>query len=189
MSPRLLSFLSSFAALILCGATLRAEPTMPTEKIAISDRVTAMLHAIDTLDWTGVRAAFADRVTVDYTSLFGGEPATMAGDDLIKTWQGLVPGIDATQHMIGPVVSVIAGDTAKAETHVRGYHRLKGVEGGETWMVAGHYVFKLIRQSGVWRIEAMTLIAYYQEGNLQLPGAAKARVDAGQPRLSPAGAH
>src|SRR5690606_9142357 len=42
--------------------------------IAIQDLITRLLFAVDALDWAGVRAAFADEVEVDYTSLFGGSP-------------------------------------------------------------------------------------------------------------------
>jgi len=42
--------------------------------LAIQELVARMLFAGDALDWTGVRAAFADEVEVDYTSLFGGSP-------------------------------------------------------------------------------------------------------------------
>jgi hypothetical protein len=35
-----------------------------------ADTFTQMLHAIDAKDWDGVRNAFADRVTMDYSSLF-----------------------------------------------------------------------------------------------------------------------
>jgi len=158
---------------------------MPTDKTDISDCVTTMLHAVDVLDWIGVRAAFADHVTVDYTSLFGGEPAFLPTDELISSWRGLLPGFDATQHLIGPVVSSVSGDNAKAETGVRGYHRLAGEKCGDMWMVAGHYAFDLRREFETWRITAMTLIAYYQEGNLELPRVAKARVEAGHSRTVP----
>lgn len=154
------------------------------EKNAIAERVTLMLHAIDTLDWNGVDASFADQVNVDYTSLFGGEAATIPAQQLLLTWRSLLPGFDATQHLIGPVISEISSSSARAETHVRGYHRVKGADGGDIWMVAGHYVFQLRKHEGAWRISALTLIAYYQEGNTQLPVIATARVKAGQLRRS-----
>lgn len=152
---------------------------MTTDKIEISDCVTLMLQAIDALDWNGVRVCFADRVLVDYTSLFGGQPADMLTDDLLKSWRGLLPGFEATQHMTGPVVASVSGSNATAETHVRGYHHIKGNPGGEMWMVAGHYTLGMKKQDGVWCIRSLKLTASYQEGNLQLPAAATARVGKG----------
>lgn len=156
------------------------------DSIAISDLITGMLHAIDALDWPGVRAAFADTVRVDYTSLAGGAPATVSADQLMATWQGLLPGFDATQHLIGPVRCTIDGVNAEAHTHVRGYHRIADAPGGPVWMVAGHYTFALVRAENSWRIEAMTLLVFYQEGNLALPQAAAQRANT-SPRDKPKG--
>jgi len=41
-------------------------------------------------------AAFADSVVIDYTSLWGGEPATITPAELMASWRGIVPGFDAT---------------------------------------------------------------------------------------------
>ena len=41
-----------------------------------TDVITRMLHAIDRLDWPAVRDCFADVITTDYTSLWGGEVET-----------------------------------------------------------------------------------------------------------------
>lgn len=48
-----------------------------------ADTLTRMLHAVDRLDWDGVRACFAGQLRVDYTEL---------------------NGFDATQHLTGPVL-------------------------------------------------------------------------------------
>ncbi len=63
-----------------------------------------VLHAIDRLDWPAVRQSFADRVTVDYRSLNGEPAAEVKAEDLIAGWRALLPGFDATQHLLGPVV-------------------------------------------------------------------------------------
>jgi hypothetical protein len=142
-----------------------------SDRFAIADIVAQMLHAIDAVDWKAVRAAFAERVDVDYTSLFGGEPTNQAADDLILGWQGLVPGFEATQHLLGPIAVCRQGAGAVAETHVRAYHY---VAAGRVWMVAGHYAFRLLRQKS-WKIAAITLTTYYQEGNLGLLDRARER--------------
>src|SRR5690606_34429994 len=72
--------------------------------IAIQDLITRLLFAVDALDWAGVRAAFADEVEVDYTSLFGGSPERLPADELVTRWQGMLPGFAATQHQTGPIV-------------------------------------------------------------------------------------
>lgn len=129
-----------------------------------------LVHAIDVLDWAGVRAVLGDRVLVDYTSLGGGEPAEVSGDDLVTTWQGLLPGFGATQHLLGPVV--VTGE--REEAHVRGYHHLDG----SVWMIAGHYAAEVRGD----RIAALRLDTYYQDGDLDLPARATARIARGEAR-------
>ncbi|EQD78505.1 hypothetical protein B1B_00687, partial [mine drainage metagenome] len=83
---------------------------MPTPRqeaaLAVADAFTGLLHAIDALEWPRVRSALADRVATDYTSLFGGSPAERTADELIRVWEGLLPGFDATQHLTGPIHAV-----------------------------------------------------------------------------------
>jgi hypothetical protein len=137
-----------------------------------ADVLPRMLYAIDALDWPAVREAFADEVRLDYTSLSGGAPETLAGDDLIARWQGLLPGFDATQHLIGPVVLTGEGGTGvRADAHVRGYHHIGDQGGGQTWAVHGHYVARLVDG----KITELTLTVFYQEGELGLPGEATER--------------
>jgi hypothetical protein len=141
-----------------------------------SDVLPRMLHAIDALDWPAVRAAFADEIRVDYTSLSGGEPETLPADALITRWQGLLPGFDATQHLAGPVVlSSDGGPGVRAAAHVRGYHHIRGSDGGQTWGVFGHYTARLADG----KITELTLRVFYQEGNLELPALAARRATPG----------
>jgi SnoaL-like domain len=152
----------------------------------IQEQIAAMLNAIDGLDWARVRAAFAPEVAVDYTSLFGGSAETLAVDVLLDRWRGLLPGFEATQHLIGPVIVTASDrDTATAETQVRGYHHVSGAEGGPVWMVAGRYRFRMERRGGSWAIGGITLELAYQEGNLGLPALAQSRVTEGRRRPPP----
>lgn len=133
--------------------------------------LTRMLHAIDDLDWDGVRACLADEVRTDYTELFGGEAETLSADELVRRWKGLVPGFDATQHMTGPCLVDEGEDGLVARTHVRAYHRI----GDAVWGVHGHYVVPLERTPAGWRITGITLRMFYQEGDLVLPARAAER--------------
>jgi SnoaL-like domain len=66
------------------------------DRISDTSTLTRMLYAIDRLDWAEVRRCFADQVRIDYTELSGGESETLAADELIARWRGLLPGFDAT---------------------------------------------------------------------------------------------
>ncbi len=139
---------------------------------AIQTAIARMLGAIDALDWPALGASFAPAIDTDYTSLWGGEPATLSPEELLASWKDLAFGFDATQHLVGPVVvRERRGDEAIAETTVRAYHHLSG----QTWMVSGGYVFRMRRTGGEWLIAGITLHTYYQEGDRDLPRLARER--------------
>jgi hypothetical protein len=137
---------------------------------------TGMLHALDMRDWQGVRDAFADHVDVDYSSLSGAPAANVSGDDLVGGWRSFVGAFEGTQHMTGPIVTAESREgEIKTAMHVRGYHRIAGAPGGDTWMVAGHYQARLVHRPAGWRIIGLTLKVLYQDGNLDLPKIAQVR--------------
>jgi hypothetical protein len=165
-------------------AAAAPRPTAPTTAgLGPADVVTAMLGAIDELDWDTLRGCFAATVATDYTSLWGGEPETLPIDDLIGRWQDLAHGYDATQHLTGPILTRPAGqDRATCTTTVRGYHHLVEGESRGTWMVAGRYTMDLARQaspgdaggsrgsggpggSDGWAIAGITLSVAYEDGD------------------------
>jgi hypothetical protein len=123
-----------------------------------ADVVTRMLHAIDRLDWETVRNCHAGDVRVDYTSLWGGDPATIAIDDLIGQWQETLKGFGATQHLTGPLS--VTGDLV--ETHVTAHHWRAS---GTAWVVHGHYTARL--DGG--RISGLTLHVFHASGDPDLP--------------------
>jgi SnoaL-like domain len=137
-----------------------------------------MLHAIDGKDWDGVRQAFADSLEMDYSSLFGAPRATITGDDQVAQWRAFASALDATQHITGPIVTAQGSDGVTAQTHIRAYHQIKGAAGGDIWMVAGHYAVRLVPIGESWKIAAITLTVFYQEGNTAIPELARARAAA-----------
>jgi hypothetical protein len=146
--------------------------------------VARVLHAVDDLDWDTVRATLAAELAIDYTSLWGGQAQRLPVGELLTGWQELVPGFDATQHLIGPIVVTQPDDhTAGCDTNVRAYHRLAGA----TWLVAGRYLMNLTRTTGSWRITGITLRVAYKEGDRALVEAARQRVAAGTGRVADLG--
>jgi hypothetical protein len=138
---------------------------------SIKDVVARIAYHADAHEWPELRNLFAQTVHVDYTSLFGGTAIDISGDELLASWRAFLPGFDATQHLLGPVL-VESKDTATiAKTHVRATHRLAD----DVWVVGGRWVIALAHESAAWRITAMTFELAYQEGNSDLPNQARER--------------
>lgn len=73
----------------------------------------------------------------------------------------VVPGADAitnTQHVLGQSVIEIAGDAAKAETHVVSYHRVDMGEGERDTCIGGRYLDRMEKRDGQWRIAHRTML-------------------------------
>jgi hypothetical protein len=140
-----------------------------------ANTLTLMLHAIDAKDWDSVQSAFADRIDIDYSSLFGVPAATVHVDEHVAGWRAFARSFDATQHVTGPIVVKEAPGGVEAHTHVRAYHRMKNAPGGERWTVAGHYKVRLVPSGGVWKIVGIALTVFSQDGNQSIPELARAR--------------
>ena len=105
---------------------------------------------------------FAPAITVDYTSLFGGEAQQTSNLDLMKQWSQFLPGFDATFHDLSNVVVSIAGDKATVTADITASHWL-GKDG--FWAVSGSYDFKLIKTNGDWLISSMKINAEKELGS------------------------
>ncbi|MER8826826.1 nuclear transport factor 2 family protein [Mesorhizobium sp. M0938] len=167
-----------FTATLAASPALRASQS--TAALTVEDR-TAIAEAVagvglyaDLREWNRVRSYFAARVTTDYTSLFGGEAATSDRDALIAQWQGLLPGFDATQHLITNIVVEGAGDDAVARSHVRATHWIDT----RFWTVGASYLHRLVRTPEGWRVSAISIRRLYEEGDRAVLAAAADRVNA-----------
>jgi hypothetical protein len=135
---------------------------------AVRTLVARIAHTIDRRQWNDLRALYADEVTTDYTSLFGGEVQRQTADSLIAAWRQLLSPLDATQHLVGPIDVRLNGGDAVAECHVRGYHVCARAPGGPEWMVAGQWMIALVEHGHHWLATGMMLRTFYQTGNRNL---------------------
>jgi hypothetical protein len=144
-----------------------------TTEEAIRAVVARIANTIDTRRWTELRALFADEVTTDYTSLFGGDVQIQSGDALIAAWRQMLSPLDATQHLTGAIDVQRRGTVAVAECNVRGYHISARAVGGSEWMVAGQWIIEMMafgesKSGAQWLVTRMTLRTFYQTGNRDL---------------------
>ena len=142
------------------------------DRLKMIDAVTAIAAGADRHDWRRVRQAFADEVTLDYTSLWGGEAATTAADDIVAQWSNFLPGFDETLHLVtNHTVTAFTRDTATMEADFQAAHRI----GDEMWVLMGHYTYGLRKSGGSWRVDALTMTWTHETGDRGLVGRAAER--------------
>lgn len=157
--------------------TLKSSSRMQTN--ALIDVVNSVFINTDERRWDRVKAAFADRVNLDYTSMAGGQPATLTPEQIVAAWQQVLPGFEHTHHQLGNYVVQENGNTAAAFCYGTATHYLPNESGQNLWTVVGTYDFRLANTPAGWKITAMTFHLKYQDGNLTLPDLARKRISTG----------
>jgi hypothetical protein len=151
----------------LTKTTTAAEP-QPAEmadRLAIVELISRMALHVDARAWRELTELFTDPVFIDYTSLNGGEPASLAPSALISGWRQALDRLDATQHIVAGHAVELDGDSATCAANVQGTHTRANHSGGPLWTVGGRYDFALRRTPSGWRISALTLSVQWASGN------------------------
>lgn len=153
----------------LGGSTItQANLIDQAEMIRIADAIDA---GVDAKDWDTTRGFFTDEITVDFTSLVGGEPATIPADGLIAGWSGNLTAEKTSFHLRGNHrVTFHSADSATMVSHGYAWNQMeRGAleeNGGEAlWEVWGTYVHGFERTADGWKVNAMTFTATAQRGN------------------------
>jgi len=151
------------------GDEITAETVVDTaEMIRIADAIDA---AVDAKDWDLTRGFFTDEIDVDFTSLTGGEPATIPADALIAGWRANLTETKTSLHIRGNHRIVFDGpDAARMQSHGYAWNRMETgalpENGGEPlWEVWGIYEHDFIRTEDGWRVSAMRFFATSERGN------------------------
>lgn len=149
--------------------------------------VTTIVRAVGVLadrgEFDALKRLFADRLTLDYSSL-NGRPATqMTSDQLMAAWARVLPGFDRTHHRISGINVVLSGDRATARADVIADHWLKD----RHWQVAGQYDYTFARRDGRWKVTSMTFTLKKEKGSRAIFGpaikAAAAKTLPGNPSI------
>ncbi len=168
--------------LVLVFGGLLITTTVPATEAALHVEVVKTITDIaagaDRHDWRRVRAAMADEITTDYTSLFGGEPVTQKADELVKNWAAFLPGFDSTHHMItNHTVIDTDGERAIAEADFTATHQI----GEALWILGGRYSYRLNKSDAGWVVISITMQALWETGDrVTLIGQALERAAAGK---------
>lgn len=133
--------------------------TVPKELQALLDReqirdcLVRLARGEDRRNAGAITASYWPDASADY-GIFAGN------FDEYLAW--VVPGSPAlpvTQHFLGQTLIELGGGTAKAETHVISYHRVKlSEEDQRDTCIGGRYLDALEKRNGEWRIARRVML-------------------------------
>ena len=163
------------AILVITAATINvadAQDLTLHDRIGIVDAITHVAAGADRHQWERVRSAMTDTVRVDYTSLWGGEPATQTADSLVEQWSKFLPGFEQTHHMVvnHTIVSHVKSQTV-VQSDFQATHRI----GDEYWQLIGRYEHTLQKVDGTWLISGVVMTRTHEYGDRNLVDKAAGR--------------
>jgi hypothetical protein len=122
----------------------------------------------DRREWKKVQGCLAAQVTLDMTSMTGGEPSQQTATQVAEGWRtGLLP-IDHVHHQISNFLI----DSSESEANVScygiafHYRKIAGPENTRTFV--GNYDIHLIKTSSGWRIDLFRFNLKFITGNAHL---------------------
>jgi hypothetical protein len=161
-----------FGSVAACAAEPVAAAAGDPDTARVITLVSSIPLAVDLARFDLAEAAFAPRVTIDYTSLWGGTPTQMSAAELMAAWRGIVPGFDATWHELLDVSARVDGQRARATARVDGRHWIEG----RLWRPVGRYHWDLEKMESQWKVTRMTFELTQEVGDRALAAQAMERV-------------
>jgi SnoaL-like domain len=158
----------AFSATSYAQTSAPLGPVGAPEASKVISVVTSIPLAVDLAAYDLAEKAFAEKVVIDYTSLWGGTPNTMTPSELMTAWRGIVPGFDATWHELSRVTAQVNGNKATAGAFVDGRHWL----GDKLWRPVGNYEWDLEKQGGQWKVTRMAFKMTQEIGDRAVAGMA-----------------
>jgi hypothetical protein len=159
------------------------EPTLRhlIDRAEITDLVLRFARAMDGQDWSLLRSCLAPEVAVDYSDLRGDPPATVSADAFVAARVAGLAGL-VTQHISTNHLVTIDGDRAECASCFL-IHRVDPAArpGSNSFDTAGHYLHRLSRTPGGWRISGITQTVVWNRGNPDVHGALRRQARRGRP--------
>jgi hypothetical protein len=147
----------------------------PVEHLLVCDAINRFGRLVDDRAWDGLAALCADRVELDYTAMFAGQPRVVDAAEIGGIWAARLRGFDGTQHVITNTVTEFDGDTATAVSNVVAMHVLTELGANGTLSGGGTYRMRLVRGDGRWLIAGIKADVTWLLGNKDLFTAAANR--------------
>jgi hypothetical protein len=142
----------------------------------VTATVNKLFITVDNRDWENVKLILSDTVLLDYTSMAGGQPATLTSSQIIDSWKSILPGFDKTHHQLGNYLFETDSDLVKVFCYGTATHYLANESNNNIWTVVGSYDLELKGINNTWRITKMKFNLKYMDGNNDLPKLAQERM-------------
>jgi ketosteroid isomerase-like protein len=139
------------------------------ERLAAQDLAVRLFVSTDRRDWPAVEACFTDPLTLDMTSVAGGEPATLRPSDVTRAWADGFQALDHVHHQAGNFQVHLAGDVAELHCYGVAFHHRGAIRAGaKTRVFVGTYDMDLRKQQGRWKIAMLRFNLKFIDGNVEL---------------------
>jgi ketosteroid isomerase-like protein len=119
----------------------------------LQDVMLAYAAAVDDRDMARYRACFADDVEI----VGFGEETITGADNWTASVESQLEAFSATQHLMGPQLATVSGDTASARTDVQALHVIQDGDGAMFTLWAT-YLTNFVRTGEGWKIARHELV-------------------------------
>lgn len=147
------------------------------DRYEIIETCTRMGQLIDNRRWDELGEIFADTFDIDYTTVFGGRPATITPAEMIRNSQLLLANLEATHHLVTGHIVTGSGDAASCVSQVQATHIKHSTSGDPHWTVGAQYDMDLMRTAHGWRISSLRVTMRWATGNREVMRLGKARAE------------
>jgi len=122
--------------------------------------------AVDRRDAPFLKGVFWPEAVIDIEGFYSG-PATGFADTILPSMRETM---ESTAHFITNIRVEISEGTARAESYLCAFHRLKGEDGPRDLILAGRYFDQLTERHGEWRLMKRRLVYdWFREWNDACP--------------------
>jgi len=152
-----------YVILILVG--IISSPVGATNISQDEEKIKSTVHSFATMadqnafEYLG--RLLTNELTLDYTSLFGGQAQRTSNIALMQQWAGFLPGFDTIFHELKDMRVAIKGKQAQVNVSFTASHWVNE----DFWQVSGRYVFTLEKQNEHWLINSVTAIKEDESGS------------------------
>lgn len=137
------------------------------DHLACIDLLNRYASGVDHKDWDLWSSAFGERVTWDFSSVFGEPAVERVVRDIVDQMHVMFTGFVATQHAITSHRVTLDGDRAHISAHIQADHWVAPelvADGPNVWTIIGFYEDDAVRTASGWQLVKVGLECRYQSG-------------------------